>query len=540
MAGKEIVFEIKRPETLFVLSFLFVVFFLELQVTFFNPIAFGDEGYHVNLARWMGTNIEYPVNTPLFGSASQPERFTRLPFWNILEASFYMILGFNEVIIKFLMPFISFLTGLSIYLLVKKIYSKELAVLAAIISVTIPSFVTYAVLFYTTVPFVFFASLSFFSFLVAVKTEVKKYWILTGIFSGLALLSNIASLVLVVLFILYGFFELVSKKQYVKTIKLYSILLLLTFILVAPWVVRNVVYYKLPNCNDIVTVILGGCAEKSDYVSKYQFAGRTAEVGTETGLIRFGISNYLLFAYGNIWFVPLTFLAGLIVLLKRRENSDIAILILLIIFAGLFIRTGGIFSGRTEDTARYFLFTAPVFSLISSIYLALILQFLQRYHKILIIAFIFIIAFFSYDNFKSKLDTMSQVKGFSPLFLEACDNIKSNLPKDAIILSLHTYPTIYNCERQAVWEIREKGDVLLSNDLNVTLNALRKNGINYIFVQKFSLSGTAYGQSYPIDFVRFLDNNKKAFEKIYENGPALGVCITQGGCDGSIVYRVNF
>jgi len=143
-------------------------------------------------------------------------------------------------------------------------------------------------------------------------------------------------------------------------------------------------------------------------------------------------------------------------------------------------------------------------------------------------------------NFKNKIDVMTDVKGFSPMFFQACDFIKQNTPKDSIFLSLWGAPTAYNCERASRWDSNYLGDIVLSRNLTTTLDGLKIQNISYIFIQKFAMSQTTYWSLIPVSFVQFLEDNPDYFEKLYENGPSLQECVSSGGCDGTIVYKINY
>jgi len=247
--------------------------------------------------------------------------------------------------------------------------------------------------------------------------------------------------------------------------------------------------------------------------------------------------QYLEFAYGFIWFFPLLLFPSLLyLLLRRREFDKLLLLMFLAALPGFYIFK----SVRAEDAARYTLYAVPILTLIVSIYLEKILNWTKKYSKYLPLFLILCVAIVSFLNFLGKASIMIRVKQFSPLFFEACNWIKQNLPLNASLLSLHTHPTVYNCERKAIWELVDLPDILLSQDLNLTLNRLKANGINYIFVQKFSLSSGKYRQTYPITFVQFLENNSDHFKKVYENGPSLDKCLAIGGCDGTILYKVVY
>ncbi len=536
-----------------VLGFLVVVLMLELQVTTSSPIAFGDEGYHVATARVIGTEQLYPKFHPLQGTLLESVTYNRPPMWNFIEGSFYMMFGFSDMFIKILLPLVSFFTGLAAYLLIKKIYSENVAVIAAIILVTIPSFVTYSVFFYTAVPFVFFATIALLSFILSTKMHGRKYLILTGLFTALALLTNIAALFIIATIGIYALLKLaynLNLQNVVHLAKKYGMLLAIVILFVSPWILRNVIDFYIPECRSLQHILQGTCTKPASYTSTGEFSGRTAEVGTETGILKMGIVPYLQFAYGiysgnNILnligaaFVPFMFVAGLVILGKRRSEQDLIVLISVFVIALMFYFVGGLsFGGRAEDIARYFLNATPIIGLVAGVYADSLLELSHKYKNFILAGIIISILGISLVGVWQKTDSLKGPKQFAPGFFEACEWIEANTQKDATLLSLQTYPTIYNCNRRANWEIPDKGDILLSNNVNLVTERLKLNGINYIFVQKFSMSTEKYGQSYPIDFVNMLETNNNSFHKIYENGPSLDACIQARGCDGALVYKV--
>lgn len=561
MADFELSFSTGGLKKFLIFGFLLAVFVLELMLTFTHPIAFGDEGYHVSTARYIGTQVDYSQNTPLFGSIINPERFSRPPEWNLIEASFYFLFGFSDTIVKFLMPLISLLTGLVVYSFGRKLYSENLGIIAAAIAVTIPSFVTYSVLFYTTVPYIFFFSIAFFSLLTAMKTGGRKWWLLAGVFSGISIITNIAGLFMPILTAVMAVISVLWKRDrrsVMDAVKKYGAVLLITALIVAPWVARNVSLYYVPGCHSVMSIIQGNCQPAQSYQSSdsNQFAGTSSGGGTDQSVVNIGVTNYLQFAYGffsqnsflnfvGLIFVPFSFLAGLYMLAKRKELYDVSLLAAAVIFLLVFFFIGGFFEGRSEDTARYMLSAVPLIGLAAAGFWSGLRKDEHRMNGIIVLLVILVVLALSFFNFYNKLVQMDSVKNFVPSFFQACDWVKQNLPKDANLLSLQTYPTRYNCDRGAVWEIPDKADILLSNNVTLARDRLLANGIGYVFVQKFSLSQTPFGQSYPVSFVDMLEKNNQTFIKLYENGPAYGSqqfvsCVNGGGCDpGNIVFKVN-
>jgi hypothetical protein len=541
MGGKEITIEIKKPEIIFLLIFLSIILVLELQLTFNSPIAFGDEGFHTRLAQWIAEEKEYPIWTPFEQTKLVKWGASRPPAWNLLEASMYFIFGFNDGIVKFLTPFIGVvLTGIVVFILGKILYNKEIGLIAAIITITISSFVTYSVLFYTDILFVFYFSLFILTFFLAISNKKEKYWILSGVFAGLTFLTKTVGFVIFPFLFLVILYQVYKKYELKLMIKNYILLFVLFFILTGSFFLRNMIYYHTPSCENFVFFKGDGCSQTYEYNTTKNFEGSIQQTtGTAQNFLNMGIINYFNFAYGNIWFVPLSFICGLILIGTRKNVNDLLIILLLIAFLSIFYISS---SGRAEDTSRYTIGLVPIIALIAGNYFDVLYDFIKNHYKYFsLIIFIFVLVF-SYLNFNEKLITMFQVKKFSPAFFEACDFVKKNTTDDALIMTVWDHQTAYNCQRNVICLqcLPESADLVLGNDVNFTLEKLEKNDITHIFIQKFSLGTSNLGTVYPISFVQLLDNNPKNFIKIFENGPSVQQCVQSGGCDGSIIYEIKY
>ena len=288
-----------------------------------------------------------------------------------------------------------------------------------------------------------------------------------------------------------------------------------------------------------------------------KFEGYVTPSGSNVGVLNFGLTNFTLFMYGNIWLVPLAVMIGGILALSRRDKRDYfnLLLLFLTIFPALVISFIGFQVGaeqRTEDIARYMILSAFSVPLIAAIFIDKLLDSIKKYWKYFTVIVLIIIVIISGLNFKDKLfgvkdnngnvkaEGLSDIMQFSPSFFQACDFIKANTEKDAKLLTLWAAPTIYNCERTARWESDYLPDIVLSQNITTVLNAAKSSGADYIFIQKFAMSQVAYQASIPISFVQFLNNNPDHFVNIYENGPKLDDCIKQGGCDGTILYKIKY
>jgi len=537
--------EIKNPVLL--VSLVAIAFFtgLGFSVTLNSPIAFGDEGLYVHLGRWIAQNFEYPINIPLYGTKLAYFDFSRPPAWDFLQSGFYMLFGFSELIVKFLTPFIAFLTGISVYILVKKMFNEKVGLVTALVLITIPAYVTYTVLFYVEMLLVFYISLSFLLAALAYQTGERKYWVASGIFAALSILTKTSGY-FALLFYAFFFLLYFYKKRVGEINRIFPLLAIIVLLLVGPFLLRNQIYYGSTGIP-----FIGGNSKPTtiQYTPQNQFAGRATETQTEAALISFGITNYLNFAFGILWFVPLGFAIGLFLLWIERENKFIFVVPLLLMLIPLTYFSLNI---RVEDMARYVLGLVLGIAFTVGIFGGKLWKVLEDRNKYIAYVFILLIIFAAYLNLNSKLTAArfynSQTKSyagykqFSASFFDMCTYIKSNLPKDAILLSLNTHPTVYNCERQAFWNLPDLADIIATNNTLLMKERLKANGITYIFVQKFSLSNEPIFLSYPVSFVETLVNDTKDFKQVRENGASLDFCksaLAQGSvCDGTMLFEV--
>ncbi|MEM5829241.1 MAG: glycosyltransferase family 39 protein [Candidatus Aenigmatarchaeota archaeon] len=541
--GREITIEIKHFELMVLIAFSLLVLTLNLQVVLKTPINFGDEGFHTYLAQKIWEEKEYFVWVPFEGTNLIKQGNTRPPYWNLLEAGFFLIFGFSEGVVKFLTPFIAMLTGIVVYLLVKKLFEEKVGLISAIIAITIPSFVTYSVLFYTDVLFTFFTTLAFFLFLLSQKENNKKYFWLSAVFAALAFLTKIPGIAFYIFYGLAALYELVKFRKPLETFKKYLPVVGILLFVPASFFIRNYYYFDTPFCYKIPYIgvfDVSGCSINK-FKNQYEFAGRVEQTGTEASVYQIGIISYLDFAYGSLWLVVLGTIGGFLLLFEKRDVVSIYTLLFLLLFFLLF----PFVVGRAEDTARYTLGWAPLFAFLAGIWYSKTYEFLEKTQKYLGFLVLLFVFFLSYMNASNKLSVMAQVKQFSPTFFEACNWVKTNLTENVSLYTVWAHRAIYNCQRNAVGT-GTVPDIALSKDLNKTLEAAKANGITHIFIQKFSIdpANQHYVERYDLGFIEFLEANPEHFVKVYENGASLEECkqYWQAGysCDGNIIYEIKW
>lgn len=530
---KEVTFEIKKPLNIIIIGLLLFVLYKELMVTTSTPINFGDEGFHTRIAQWMAEEKEIPRYIEFEGSDIEKGGFSTTPVWHLLEGSLFLIFGINELVPKLLTPFISVMTGLLVFVLVKKIFNETASFISTVLIISAPAIVTYSVLFYTDTLFTFYLTLFFLTITLFLKNNDKKYILLASIFGSLSVLTKAPGFIVYPLFgliFIYQFFF--DKKNF--DFKNYLIAGVIILLITSTFFLRNLAIYNNPTCRfDLGTIGENKC-RIDDFENQYKYKERTVNQGTESNVLNLGLLNYLNFAYGNIWLIVFGFISGVILLFtKKMGKVNAAFLIIFIVMAVFIIPRS---TGRAEDTSRYTLGWLPIICIIAGVYFAEIAEFIKSYQKYLPIAVMIIVVFFAYKNFDEKIRMMPAVKNFSPSFFEACDFVKNNLDKDAKLMTVWVHRAVFNCQRDGFGNL---ADISLSRDLDYTINVAKQHEITHIFIQKFSLSQEELEERYSLEFIQFLEENPDNFVNVFENGPSLEQCLTQGVCDGNIIYEIK-
>jgi len=503
----EIKFDFKHPEKIGLILAILIFLVMNWWVMFSSNIIFGDEAYHTHESRWIAQNLEIPKYVPLYGTDLHRLADTKYISSHIFFASLFYVFGFSEFLVKLFVPLLTLFSSIVIYRFVKNYISQKLAFVSIFIFHSFPTLATYSVLYYSDIFLLFFISLSIYFFHDYLKKGSVKYLILTGVFTGFAILSKMSGFILIFLYLIW----LVWKKD-VKLVKGLVIISLFATIISVPWFIRNFSFFDTPGCGFPIFPSQK-CSEGP--AENIQLERTPSAVGSEAGIMRMGLLNYVDFAYSINLF--LIFLMGLIyVILKKEEIDKFVLAIFLSLFVLLIWFASDVATYRAEDFARQMLPAVIPLGVISFVFVNSFYEFLTKYHKVFGIIFIIIILYATVTTAKSKADTMIIVKQFSPGFFEGARWIRENTEKDDMILSLWTHQTVYTTERKSFWPQSQYVSIFTKND-QTAVDTLKANGFDYIFVQKWSITDGQFYQGYPLAFINFLNSNNQSFSKPFEN-----------------------
>ncbi len=517
------------------LALIFIFGALYLLVSINAPIVFGDEGYYGTAARWMAKNLIIPEFFPHFETEIYHERFSvSKPLFFLYETFGYFFGG--ETLVKILIVLPAVVGALLVYIIGKKYFGPPAGLAASVFFLLTPSLVTYGVLGYVDALFVMLVLAALYFGLLAFEKGDKRSLLTAGVFTGLAVLTKNSALFLLLFFFLYEIFidGMKNKKYFIAII-------LISIIVVAPWLLRNQILFESPCYWKIYSDEL--CGPKFDTevpkISELKFEGRTEEAGTEVSFFKFGFLHYTRFAYG--WALPFLFFLGLALAIERKGLYDKIFLLLLLSALPLFAFS----TWRTEDTARYMLPLNIPMVLISGAFVGALFSAVEKKHILIGVVVLMLFVGFAWVYGNEKLTTMVPVKHFISgaiidgcnhgelnLFkcldnikqfkhgvFDACDWVKKNTPEDSVLFATYGSQIRYQCERRLALA-RDAEEVMLGNE-NISYEHLKLNGINYVFVINGLITPQKLQENYPESFVKMMENSTM-FKKVFDNGDRFG------------------
>ncbi len=491
-------------------------------VSLSSPIVFGDENNYAVNGKWISQNLMIPEYHPYFQTEVMHNLFSVKPL-------FYMFVAFSrlagEIGNKMLIPIFSILTSLLIYIFLKKNGLPKAGMVGAFAFLMLPGLVTYGVLNYVETSLVlFFTAAAMFGFQAFAHKSIKS-GILAGIFSGFALLTDTTGIFIIPIFMLYfilfnlglGVRKTNSKTALFNSAKTLGIILIISAVLVAPWLARNMALYE----SFCFAPLPGDCSPKYDvklepYTGEGSNLGASAQSGTGASVVKMGFLPYFNFAFG--WTAAILMFFGLAALAMRKDKLSLFIGTWFFIFLVVLLQQS-FFGGRAEDTPRYTLFGFASLAMIVGIFANDGFDFLKKMHSkfgtILGIFFILFILSSLWVYGSDKLNTMKGVKSFSAGFFDACTWVDRNTPQDSYVFATYAQHVAYHCNRNSTVNLPDQGFIQLSNDESA-YEHLKLHGFDYVFVPRFTVSIVPYGESISLKMLGYMESSGK-FQKVYDN-----------------------
>ncbi|MCH8003859.1 MAG: glycosyltransferase family 39 protein [Nanoarchaeota archaeon] len=195
----------------------------------------GDACWQVSNARFMANNLQFPLYEPL--GREQP--FWSPPVFHIISAIFYKVFGIfgtdvADFGIKLVSPIFSSASLIFIYLILKNLFDKKIALYGVIFAAFLPISIDYGVFSYADSTLVFFVVAS-------IYYTLKNRIIMSSLGLSLSILTKYTGILIIPLIIYIIFTK--NKKSFLKKS---IITLAITAVISLPWYIRNWIYLKNP------------------------------------------------------------------------------------------------------------------------------------------------------------------------------------------------------------------------------------------------------------------------------------------------------
>lgn len=236
-----------RKWIIFIIALLLRILFFLLESPWNNeilenkiiPMGTDQRGYNQLALNLIETN-------ELTFKAGLPPTALRTPGYPVFLAIIYLIFGKLPWVVILFQVLLDSFTAIIIYFSFKKLLNEKIGLIGGFIYSLDPHLILHSNTLYSDTLFVFFLSVFMF-FLISLLSDrnyLTRDIILSGLFLGLASLVKPASAYLPYVIVLFLFFFF--KVKLIKRIKYALLFLLLYFVTISPWLIRNELIFGKP------------------------------------------------------------------------------------------------------------------------------------------------------------------------------------------------------------------------------------------------------------------------------------------------------
>ena len=496
-------------------------FFLVARPSFSGYLLFGDEGYYASRGEWINENMEIPRYFDVYPrDALARILFTDNPLPIFLTAFLFFA---GESAVRLMNPLISVLTGLLAFVAAGRFYSKEAGVFSMVLFFAMPSVITYTILLYADALVALLMGSAVYIFSRYLDTSRRKYLYVAAVLAGFAALTKVTGFFPPAIFILM----LLARQKPPKDLARDIINIAAIFaVLTIPWFgIHN--FLVAGNPGQVPGVNVFGPFPDKEYLgpqpapSVTDFKGAVGGGGTGEAFLSFGLLNFVDFAYGVWTFIFI--LVGFAFAFMRKEKHDTSLLFWAVPVALIILWQAK--SGRSEDLARFMIPVAVPFAVAGGLAAERIYDHLKHTgssYRLASHALMVAILVISFISVSEKAESLVETKEWGGAdFKAACDWVAANTPADASLLSIWEGNTEYPCKRGVLWsQLNDVGDIVFAVN-ETAVETMRLHGIDYVVIQKFSVTLQPQWPNYPVSFIKFLDDSPQWFEKVFENNAAM-------------------
>jgi 4-amino-4-deoxy-L-arabinose transferase-like glycosyltransferase len=229
----------KKLVCIFVLSLIINLFAIYYVGNFHSPQTWENGEVAENLLNGKGYSDTY------FGTALQPATIM-VPFYPIILYIFYSLLGITSltyILIQILQGLILSFTVVLLYIIAKKLFNEQIAILSALIMALYPVYIYGVTVIHQLTFTTFFIAILILGLLkLETNTNINiniKTYLICGVVLGLIILTEPTILFFIPFMILWIFIQNQNRKDWKRSLKISSCILIIALLVTSPWIIRN-------------------------------------------------------------------------------------------------------------------------------------------------------------------------------------------------------------------------------------------------------------------------------------------------------------
>ena len=390
-----------------------------------------------------------------------------LPFGkSVITALFFVVFGPSLGIAKVVVALFGLGTMITVFLIGRKLNPDDefniIGFMSALLLFSAPLFGNFSLIAYTDIPITFFSALTLYLLLLP---DTNKKYIILGIISGVSYYFKQSGLLLPIFSIIYLSYMYIKTKD--KNYLKYALIVgAIAGLILAPWVVRNLILFEYPYFEVLNPLF----APPKGEVPVWLTPDIQKQINPKINYL-----NILPVINLNIIFMGLIYY---ILTKDARFNLPISMSILIILFF-IILGTSGI--RVVED--RYYLMMFPQISLIGG----LLLSELKKQHKLMMIPITILSAYLIFTGYNTIIN-VSRAQRFPSTYLSSLAWLKLNsVPTDKVFTAYSGSVRVYS-GRATVWNIDEFPEVMKTDNSTYIYEIMNKYDVKYIIVWSGILS----------------------------------------------------
>ncbi|MEM2466416.1 MAG: glycosyltransferase family 39 protein, partial [Candidatus Bathyarchaeia archaeon] len=353
-----------------------VIFFFCFYHAIFTVITHWDAiVYHAVMSVFMYKYRAIPILAgPSIGiemSANFP------PLFPAIGAYYYIqINAVEDFYLKIISPIMGVLTVLTIYKIGGILAGKRCGLISALFLAMTPLFFRYSIYTTSYSTLVFYITASVLYLLQGLIKTQNRYWIVSGIFYGFALLTSYLALYLAPFFIIVFFYSLTKVKNDGKSCVGSFLLILSALTIGGAWYIRNWILLRNPVYPNGYTIFDGVNIDPLIIETTFRGIKTSAEWSFFGGVDTSSLIKIVTFVTYRTHFpsISLLTLLGIILLITCYKKSLFLLVLTWSVISSVFI-----FSGLTWSFPRHVAIALPGFALISSLPVMKVLENCEKY-----------------------------------------------------------------------------------------------------------------------------------------------------------------